>query len=425
MRTQPSTLPPPVTKRPDDRFMSQTRQYRLVTPLFGGGVVPAEADPVMVIRGTEIRGHLRFWWRACRGGQSNGDLQAMKETEDRLWGASSTEARPRPSLVQVSVVIDSEGTSDMPFEVVPGRGNKPKTTPRAASIVPPYAAFPLQPGRDEATVGMQTKAVRLGVSFTLTIAYPKELQAEVEAALWAWENFGGLGARTRRGFGTLCCTQIDGQAVPLPETGQVEAVIRQGLQKHVVNGKWPHGVAHLSRNVQFKITPGTDALSAWRALIDRLRRFRQARNPGSQPKRRGRSQWPEPDAIRRLTGRKARLHADALSTTDKFPRAVFGLPVIFHFKDEATGDPFDTTLKGTSSERLASPLILRPITCAKNRAVGLALVLESPYIPPDGLILKGAPGDPRVRADLTLAEAKKIKPLNGQTDVFQAFLKTL
>jgi len=160
-------------------------------------------------------------------------------------------------------------------------------------------------------------------------------------------------------------------------------------------------------------------------MIGRLKKFRQTRNPGSQPNRPGRSQWPEPDAIRRLTGHRASLHASVLSNLDRFPRAAFGLPIIFHFKDKDRGDPPDTTLKGTESERLASPLILRPIACAGNQAVGLALILEAPRTPPGGLILKDAPSDPSVSASLTPAEARTITPLDGETDVLLAFLSTL
>jgi len=422
MRT-PKTTPPPVVKRPEDGVVTQIRRYALITPLFGGGVNPAEADPVTVIRGTEIRGHLRFWWRACRGGRFNGDLRAMKEAEDRLWGASSTETKPRPSQVQILVAIDSEGQLDRPFEVVagsPGPGGRPRPRARAGSVVPPYAAFPLQPSQEEATVvGMQTKAVRVGVSFTLTISFPQEHQADVEAALWAWETFGGLGARTRRGFGALCCTHVDDNPALLPQAGNAKAFIRQGLREHVVDGRWPDGVPYLSQNTSFRVRPGTDALAAWRDLIARLKKFRQTRNPGTQPNRPGRSQWPEPDAIRRLTGRRARLHASALSDLDKFPRAAFGLPIIFHFKDH--GDPQDATLKGAASERLASPLILRPIACAGNQAVGLALILEAPRTPPGGLILNDHP----VSAGLTPAEAKTIRLLDGETDVLLAFLHTL
>ena len=66
------------------------RKYELITPLFGGGVEAGKNDNITPISGKVIRGHLRFWWRATRGGQFNGDLEAMKAREAEIWGAAST-----------------------------------------------------------------------------------------------------------------------------------------------------------------------------------------------------------------------------------------------------------------------------------------------------------------------------------------------
>ncbi|MDI6631873.1 MAG: type III-B CRISPR module RAMP protein Cmr1 [Thermoanaerobacteraceae bacterium] len=416
-------------------LVTQIRSYELITPLFGGGVEPGVADPVTVIRGSEIRGQLRFWWRACRGGRFNGDLAAMKEAEDKLWGAASTERKPMPSQVEIVISIEQSGEGEHPFEVVAGsmdgRKGQPKPKLKANEIVAPaYAAFPLQPSEKEMRaggIGMQTKTVRTKVRFTLKITYPEKRREEVEAALWAWETFGGIGARTRRGFGALKLVGVDGRPVTPPRAGEVQAKIREGLQKHVVSGTWPTGVPHLCLNLRMKVTGRhSDPKAAWEYLIKRLRDFRQSRYPGASRRQPGRSRWPEPDEIRRLTGRRCPRHAKLLSTVEKFPRAAFGLPIVFHFKDEKVGDPYDTTLQGRDYERLASSLILRPLACA-NGAVGLAMVLEGTGIMqlPGELILKDAPGDPTVQATLTLPEAKAISLLNGDPDVLQAFLKTL
>lgn len=47
--------------------------------------------------------------------------------------------------------------------------------------------------------------VYLTESASMTSQDKKKLGNEIEAALWAWINFGGLGARTRRGCGSLYC----------------------------------------------------------------------------------------------------------------------------------------------------------------------------------------------------------------------------
>lgn len=398
-------------------LVTQARHYALITPLLGGGVEPGEADPVTTIRGSEIRGHLRFWWRACRGGCFNGDLAEMKKAEDELWGAASTEKNPRPAQVEVAVKVTNQGREEKPFE------RRAKPSPEWKDLA--YAAFPLQ---DKSPPGK----VREGVAFTVTLTFPQKKQAEVEAALWAWETFGGIGARTRRGFGALKLVGVDDRPVTPPRADEVEAVIREGLLKHVVSGSWPEDVPYLpsGRPLNLKITEAhSDPRAAWGYLIRRLKDFRQRRHPGTSPGRPGRSKWPEPDEIRRLLDRRCAKHAKPLSSVRKFPRAAFGLPIVVHFKDAGAGDPDDTMLRGQDCKRLASPLILRPLACTGGTA-GLALVLEGTGVfkLPGGLVLSQVKGPGKswpVEAAVDRDEAQQISPLQGNPDVLQAFFKTL
>lgn len=426
-------LPPPVEPVLDLKrgpggekveLVRQTRTYELITPLFGGGVEPRAADPVTPIRASEVRGQLRFWWRACRGGSYEGDLDKMREAEAGLWGAASTPKKPRPSKVQVTVRVTDRGDDQPVFKKdVKGRARPERGWEQLA-----YAAFPLQDVSESEPAG----EVLEGVKFELDLVFPRCFQAEVEAALWAWETFGGLGGRTRRGFGALRLVNIDNVPVALPEGGRVEAEIRAGLRKHTVSGTWPHGVPHLSSELRMKVTSTrSDPRVAWEHLIGRLKDFRQSRNAGISRERPGRSRWPEPDEIRRLTHRRCLRHAESLSGIRKFPRAAFGLPIVFHFRRDDVGDPEDTVLKGADKvyERLASPLILRPLAC-KNGAVGLAAILEGTglWALPGGLILQKKDDSDMhwpARALLEPSEAAEIRPLQGRVDVLQAFLDTV
>lgn len=416
--------------------VTQTRSYELITPLFGGGSEPGKADSDMVIRGSGIRGQLRFWWRACRGGGFNGDLGAMKKAEDRLWGARSKPGEPRPSKVQVCVKVTEVGNRLQPFEIKP-RGVK---SYRAESVrgsgIPPYAVFPLQPKEEDVRrYGIKTTIhpVLDNVKFDLVITFPERERAEVEAALWAWETFGGVGGRTRRGFGAIRLVAVDGKPVESPKARDIEVTIREDLRKHVIDGRWPDGVPHLSKHIRMVVSPNhSDAKKAWQHLVNELSRFRQQRNLNSDGSKRGRSRWPEPDEIRRLTGFRSLKHARELSTVRKFPRAAFGLPIMFHFKDEREGDPPTTMLEGGTEgyQRLASPLILRPLACEGGRASGLAVILEGTCVEhvPGGLVLKESVGEKKkhaVNSELTTKEASEIGPLRGNTDVLDAFLKLL
>ncbi len=446
---QPNEAESRIEPDKDDNLIVQTREYELITPLFGGGVEPGQCDDLTPIRGTEIRGHLRFWWRATRGGRYGNDLDAMRKDEGLLWGAASTVKNPRPAQVQIVVEKRAAGHPVRYRELDPDLQ---------------YAAFPLQEGN---------KPVRSGVKFALRISFQREIafldedgrkqvfenvSAEVEAALWAWETFGGLGARTRRGFGALRCTHKDGQPysfAPSANTpAEVRSLIDDGFHDHLIEGQWPKDVPHLSDDIFYcRVTQiKRNWTEAWKLVIGGLKKFRQHR-PGF-----GRSRWPEPDAIRQLTGQwlkpdiKKQGHTGHLpnpNNSGKFPRAAFGLPIVFHFKDSDDNnpgnpnqDPRDVVLRLAAHDRLASPLILRPLCLSDGNYVGLAVMLAGTLQPEDfytndvELILTEKDGRRKIAnglgAELSTNEAKAIKEvgsnnslLGKQVDPLVAFLNRI
>lgn len=389
------------------------RHYKVITPLWGGGVEPNKKDPVKLIRGSEIRGNLRFWWRAVRGNQRGPKLSDMRELENSIWGSTEN-----PSPVSISVNVKPMGT-EMPAEYY-HRYN--------------YITFPLR----------KTNKLWEGVEFVLTIKYPSDKDVEVEAALWAWETFGGVGARTRRGFGAIECVNIE--CTNTDSKTFIKLSFEEKLaeiKSRISDNSFPPGVPHLSKDMQFKLIDNTNnhpmgAMEALWVLVDKYRSFRQSRNDEN------RSEWPEPDIIRRNTKGYWR-HKPKHPVTGKMPRAVFGLPIVFEFKryDYGRQDPPKTTLQGKGEiDRMASPLILRPIALANGNYAGLALQLNwtpintaDPYTPPEGLSLRDKDGKPlkdkvtkkdlALSSKLTQAEADSIFPLDGESDPLKAFFISL
>ena len=421
-RTPPTQQPPKLKVRAND-IITEVREYAVITALFGGGVDPASADPITVVRASEVRGQLRFWWRATRGGQFGGDLNALRAAEEAIWGGPAREENGKPaggqSRVQVVITNWRSGTPEIPFEI-----KNRRLQPRQNSVVPAYAAFPLQPDRAAIDERTPIQPVLTGVRFTLAITFPREYEEDVAAALWAWETFGGIGARTRRGFGALRLLSVDGQPpadLPPADPHQFGQWLQTNLKRYIAAGAWPTDVPHLVHALRFALKTGNGATAIWKELIERLQKFRQQRraNDGTL-NRYGHSDWPEPNAIRILFGRPPR-GPHARRKIVKFPRASFGLPIVFHMYH----DPgLDVTLEGQDAKhaRLASPLILKPVACRDGKAIGLAAILEGVRLP--ALVLK-KDNQPTVQATLTTAEAQQIPPLNGQTDVLQAFLNTL
>lgn len=318
-----------------------------VTPLYGGGVRAGEVDSELPIRPSGLRGQLRFWWRLLNRSRypSSRELFAAEKV---LWGGIGADG-PTASRVRVRVGDVSRAERFPAFEFKPKPDGTYGTAPKAAPGVSAYALFSAQ-GKLTASKREIEERPRLlakaGVKFALHIDCPPERWAEVELALRWWASFGGVGARTRRGLGAV---QVNG----LVNSGSTPNGLLPVMAKDVAEAG---GRLVLGRQQH-------DATAAWNTAVDALRDFRQkagvGRNPGNEHNRPGRSRWPEADMIRRLSGQHANMHVPEHPAQDCFPRAAFGLPVVFHFKDGE--DPPDHILEPDGDfDRMASPLILRP-----------------------------------------------------------------
>ncbi len=409
-------------------------QLQVTTPVHGGSTGwdasdperahVRRADPVTPVRLLSIRGQLRFWWRATHG-CTLPSLEVMKRVEDALWGNASS-----PGQVQVRL----EGTfqrQDMllfrPTQSPSGKWN-PRPVEGLEDLA--YGAFALQPRAGllrEPPPGVLSLVVGSG---KLVVHVPETLRLEgdeaalggllvrqqVEDAVAAWLLFGGIGGRTRRGFGA-----VTGR--PSWKLPQVAEFLRRFSTP---SGRLVRLVPSL-HGARFRWAPAArpSDLEALKDALGRMKRYRQGpgvgRNPGQQPNRPGRSRWPEPEAIRLLLKQSSPEHRERFVRVDKFPRGRFGMPVIFHFKDENQGEPSETKLQPEGFDRMASPVLLRPVREGGSTRA-LALVLNVPEADLAPLQLKSKPQSFSVDAHLSGDEAARIKPLEGKADVLEAFL---
>lgn len=200
-----------------------------------------------------------------------------------------------------------------------------------------------------------------------------------------------------------------------------------------------------------------DAIAGWNQAIEKLQSFRQGVNLGRNHKKdntgqpeyydkqkkfpkQGRSRWPEPDSLREIHNTFSPQHEPTHIARPAFPRAVFGLPIIFKFKDDKNGDPSQSELRPAHSERMASPLILKPM--ATNQGYkAIALLLPDTALKNLKLQLHGIPEKPERLTPKKENEwkekdwekwpenwwnedkAEKVKPIHNRgTDALSAFL---
>jgi len=421
-RNAPEECPSPPKADAWKDYESRTSVVQLVTPMFGGGVGSGHPDPVTLIRPTSIRGHLRFWWRVTRGARFK-SVSELKRYETVIWGDTEF---PSPVWVSVERV-------DTPRD----RYRRPPTYGFAKFGAEAYALFSAK--QNNSTLCKE------GIKFELTLRWPKQarfgqllqaenrrrretgrrdllpeltLEEELMAALTAWLNFGGLGARTRRGCGALHCRD---QLIRPPRSMPGVRVLRKKQQAE-------------------------EALDAWMESIKVYQAFRQGfRGPlhrktlrsGKPVEVPGRSYWPEADSIRNLTGCALApglgTHYKAvdpgINTVDHrdrivpeellpaFPRAALGLPIIFHFADgpgrdkekrprpavphldptdvellpvpvDDHGNPIRKDHRVVTFSRMASPVITRPLHWHNHWYAGL-IILDHSQLGSFGALLRG------------------------------------
>jgi CRISPR-associated protein Cmr1 len=385
-RMMPKTVVP-VLKPPN--LEAFTLDLRTITPMFGGSAGTRVIDKDNPVRSASVRRHLRFWWRATAGA-SYPSSEALFQAEERVWGSAKV-----PGLVALRVEIVQSGDKK-PCAVYPSG----KSWPDFGKL-PAYALFPFQGKANRDGIQEAPSEMLLGIQFNLHLCAPAPYQAEINQAISAWVAFGGIGARTRRGCGSLEAKQL--QSLP-----SIQA-ISGGLLT-----RFPRSY---SLGNTYK-----EPIQAWKEAVDLYRDFRQkeefARNKGEEHNRPGRSRYPEADEIRRRAGANCSEHPPRHPVRG-FPRADLGLPIVFHFKDEKQGDPEDHTLQGAKSEqtRFASPIITKAIAVAGGYAA-VIIVLDAPHVWENGpLVLKAKRNRDHLvttaQVQLNEAELAKITPLKG------------
>jgi CRISPR-associated protein Cmr1 len=432
------TTPPPLPP-PSSELATWTFDLETITPVLGGGVEPFEPDDLDIVRVPGLRGHLRWWWRALFATPAElRDPTSLLAREARLWGGVFKDGGVRsPVRLRVDLLSHTRpepaGKHEWrePRDDRPGRYRPLPTWNRDLERLS-YALFPLmrdstyleahtpdRPGASPPPIA--TKHVRRNIVFRLSVAHPgldPKLCTELLATLWMWAHFGGVGARTRRGFGALGVRHAR-----TPERGWSEAFDR--TRPFVDRLRWvlsrvKSHVGDLGERLAgaklFVDTAPTAAADAHGQLLRSLADFRQrpgfARDPGNKPNTPGRSRWPEPDLLRALyaktvVARGARVPAwehPPRAQAERFaaPRAAFGMPLELQFKQENRQDSrANAAFLPPDGRRWPSPLLLRPLASPGGKAVAAMLVLSGPHglhLPPrvqvefkDGTVPSDAP----------------------------------
>lgn len=174
-----------------------TATYRIVTPMFCSGADQQKAE----LRLPSFKGALRFWWRSLMWGKVP-NVQDLQQKEAALFGASDQKVGQSIVRLRISNALPEPQTDA--GEILEGG--------RLLGLH--YLGY----GVMEAFNGKNTKAGRLtrpmlpGGQFTVScrfsrFAEPDQIE-EVRRALVLLGTVGGVGSKSRKGFGSLTLTSL-------------------------------------------------------------------------------------------------------------------------------------------------------------------------------------------------------------------------
>ena len=316
----------------------------LITPLFGGGVETKKVDEVCWLRASEVKASLRFWWRALYGHRYP-TSKGLHEAESNLFGsAKGNEGVASPVAVGV---VQTQAPKLRRLDL-------PQGDPMAAAYFP---GLPGQGNNEEVFLGEPGAKARLSLVFRKSLA--PALRKEVKEALVAFLILGGVGSRTRRGAGALAPVdpmQAKSFGYPASEAEFDDWIARFGKGEVQVAGPFfsLHRKGVLLRTAQVNTAPAAHTI-----LLEHWRAFRQNRRhpdgfKGKAPW--GQSRWPEGDVVRRFVRKNFSAHTPHESHTNQAPRALLGLPIVIHFKEQSREEHHQ--ILHEASDRYASPVWL-------------------------------------------------------------------
>lgn len=201
--------------------------YRVVTPMFCGG-----ADPEGSIgpkRDAELRlasfkGVLRFWWRALAWSRFSGNLEAIREREDALFGsAGGGQSRASMRLVSICPVDGRSGAPSTRRQSVSAppavdKGKVLTVSPSGGSVVGEgarYLGYGVMKAFGQQKGQLTRTCLRSPFEFAVHFRVrdrgcsSNERQREwddpesLADALTCLGTLGGMGAKSRKGYGSL------------------------------------------------------------------------------------------------------------------------------------------------------------------------------------------------------------------------------
>lgn len=351
-------------------------ELEVVTPLFLGGADGRTPE----LRPPSIRGAMRFWFRAMMGGIVGGDVNVLRKLESDVFGSTDKASYFNLSLrgVSVSKTIFSKDTYT---------DSKTRRVRKPGLL---YLGFSLDARRGGERI--QREYVKSGSRFILEIRSQDNTDSiKVKAALgalWLLINLGSLGSRSRRGFGSLSIVSSP-SVNELPSfkvSANTPSELRTNLGEGMRKIRKLYETLYKKSGAEFKSSPSFPVLlNNWSKIFILNNTFPNWEDTldyiGNQFQRFRNRREPDYTIVKDILQGKSQIK-------NTVKRASFGLPLPFFFRSLGNRT---TLVKGTESERRASPLYITTVKLADGSFAVLITFFKNEFLSPsERLSIQGA-----------------------------------
>ena len=324
--------------------------YRVVTPLFCAGVDQKNGPE---LRLPSFKGVLRYWWRALAWSRCRSGLGVLRQQEDRLFGSANggqsrvlmrmatalePEAVAQPKVLSISASSDGvvgDGARYLGYGLMEAKSSKKGTE-----------AGQIQRGclRSPFDFTVQMRARRLD---------DREFRSLTDALI-ALGTLGGLGARSRRGYGSVALEslRVNGQERwPAPTTaGELrDSIASLHHERHEDEAELPPFTALSKKARHVLLANGERAPVELLDLVGReFVRFRSWGYKGRVLGQQSERNFQRDHDLMKTNWRQRKTHPE---------RIAFGLPHNYGKYDDQKVGPWD------EFDRRASPLFIHLHQC--------------------------------------------------------------
>lgn len=381
-------------------------EYRAVTPVFCSGADRNRPE----LRAPSFKGVLRFWWRALAWSRLGGDLRKIQREEERVFGGPGT----GHSGVVLQVAVDESSRlrvakKGQVLEATDGRVVGDGARYLGYGLMEAFAS-----NKKNTKSGQLLRACYLApFSFTVRLqCRDKVAEAEVDElarALRAIGLFGGLGARTRRGYGSVMLRELrlDGrQTWRAPDTLTACRLLAREFMPAEAQPGLPPFTAFSRQSRMVFVKAGTANALELLDLVGREMVWFRSWGKG------GKVLGGE-DSLKLFTADHDLMKLPPRQRDRHPQRIAFGLPHNYGKRDEDRVEP------AGGPDRRASPLFIHIHECG-NGPVAVLAFLPAQFLPGTKICVGSESGKrgERVPREVDLDERQLWKPVTDFLDRF-------